>query len=169
MLIFDHSWYGRVLEERVDGALAPAEIRRSFADIQDFERMLAEDGVTILKLFFHISRKEQRKRLKAIEQDPLESWRVTPAEWQRHKKYDEYLEAAEEMLELTDSEYAPWIIVEASSGNYARRKVFESIIAALEKRLGAKAPPRMESSEANLKDADLRAVMESLEGDRKNA
>jgi polyphosphate kinase 2 (PPK2 family) len=169
MLIFDSSWYRRVLAERVEGLADAAALRRGFADIIDFERTLAEDGVTFLKFFFHISRKEQKKRLRAIEADPLESWRVTPAEWKKYKKYNEYLEAAEEMLELTDAEYAPWIIVEATSGNYARRKVFESIVDGLEKRLGPNAPPRAESSEVNRKDADLRAVMESLEGARNSA
>ena len=72
--------------------------------------------------------------------------------------------ATEEMLEQTDSEYAPWVIVEATSGAYARKKVFESIITALEKRLGQKAPPRTELTESASRDADLRAVMESLEG-----
>ena len=79
-----------------------------------------------------------------IESDPLEAWRVTTDDWARHKKYQQYLAAYEEMLELTESEYAPWTIVEATSKSHTRQKVFETIIAALEKRLGDKAPPRGE-------------------------
>ena len=104
--------------------------------------MLADDGTVILKFFLHISKKEQSRRFEMIQADPLEAWRVTKADWARHKKYGQYLAATEEMLELTESEYAPWTIVEATSKWYARKKVFETIISAMEKRLGAKAPPR---------------------------
>ena len=165
MVIFDHSWYGRVLEERVEGIVPEKAWREAYRDILDFERMLADDGTVILKFFLHISKKEQKKRFKRIQKDPLESWRITAADWTRHKQYKEYLAATEEMLELTESEYAPWTIVEATSRWYARKKVFETIIAALEKRLGPSAPPAAEPAEAAGKDADLRAAMESLAGE----
>jgi polyphosphate kinase 2 (PPK2 family) len=166
MIIFDHSWYGRVLEERVERIIPQSARRQAYRDIVEFERTLADDGTTILKFFFHVSKKEQKKRFQAMEADPLEAWRVTAADWARHKKYDEYCAASEEMLELTDAEYAPWTIVEATSKWYARKKLFETIIGAIEKRLGAAAPPRMESTAANSKDAELRAAMESLGGSR---
>jgi len=166
MIIFDHSWYGRVLEGRVERTIPEKIWRQAYRDIVEFERTLADDGTTILKFFFHISKKEQRKRFEAIEADPLEAWRVTDADWARYKKYDEYLAAAEEMLALTDTEYAPWTIVEATSKWYARRKLFDTIIAAMEKRLGANAPPRSISAAATSKDADLREVMESLGGSK---
>ena len=95
----------------------------------------------ILKFWFHISVKEQAKRFRAIEKDPLESWRVTAQDWQRHTLYPKFLEAAEEMLELTEGEFAPWTIVEATSRWHARVKVFQTIIRALEDALGDKAPP----------------------------
>ena len=123
--------------------------------------MLADDGTSILKFFFHISRKEQKKRLKAMRADPLESWRFREEDWQHHKKYDEYVGLIEEMLELTDTDFAPWVIVEATSTPFACRKVFETVIAALERRLGSSAPP---TQEPDGNDADLREVMESLEG-----
>ena len=163
MVIFDHSWYGRVLVERVDKIVPEKAWRQAYRDIVDFERMLADDGTVILKFFLHISKKEQKKRFEAIKNDPLEAWRVTDADWARHKKYDEYLAAAEEMLELTDSEYAPWTIVEATSRCYERRKVFDTIIAAMEKRLGPAAPSLVNAKET-MKDAELREAMESLAG-----
>jgi polyphosphate kinase 2 (PPK2 family) len=166
MVIFDRSWYGRVLDERVEERIPKRAWMDAYRDIQEFERMLADDGTAILKLFLHISRKEQKRRFREIGRDPLESWRLTPADWARHKKYDRYLEAAEEMLELTESEFAPWTIVEATSRWYARRKVFETLIAAMERRLGPKAPPRAPTAEAAVKDADLRAAMESLGGEK---
>ena len=164
MVIFDHSWYGRVMEERVERTIPEKSWRDAYRDIVEFERMLAEDGTVLLKFFLHISKKEQKKRFQAIENDPLEAWRVTEADWARHKQYDDYLAAAEEMLELTESEYAPWTIVEATSKWHARRKVFDVIIAAMERRLGANAPAAV-IKEAALKDADLRAAMDSLGGE----
>ena len=111
----------------------------------------------------HISRKEQKERFRAIQADPLEAWRVTDADWARHRKYNEYLAAAEEMLELTESEFAPWTIIEATSKWHARKKIFDTIVTAMEKRLGADAPPRIEvPAAAAAKDAELRAAMESL-------
>ncbi|MDR3717665.1 MAG: hypothetical protein P4K98_02610 [Bryobacteraceae bacterium] len=166
MVIFDHSWYGRVMGQRVEGTVPEKAWRDAFRDIVEFERMLADDGTVILKFFLHISKKEQKKRFRAIEADPLEAWRVTDEDWARHKKYDQYLVAAEEMLELTESEYAPWTIVEATSKWYARRKVMDTLIGAMEKRLGAKAPARAEFAESSVKDADLRAAMDSLGGGR---
>ena len=122
MVIFDHSWYGRVLEDRVEGAVPEKAWRDAYRDIVEFERMLADDGAAILKFFLHISRKEQKERFQTIEKDPLEAWRVTDADWARHKKYGEYLSAIEEMLELTESEFAPWTIVEATSKWHTRKK-----------------------------------------------
>jgi polyphosphate kinase 2 (PPK2 family) len=162
MVIFDRSWYSRVLDERVDRAIPEKAWRDAYRDIVEFEGMLAADGVVILKFFLHISRKEQQARFRALEADPLEAWRVTDADWARHKKYREYLTAAEEMLELTESELAPWTILPATSKWYARSKIFETIVAALEKRLGAAAPPRTEIPKAAAKDAELRAAMDSM-------
>jgi polyphosphate kinase 2 (PPK2 family) len=156
MAIFDHSWYGRVLEDRVEKTIPKKTWREAYPDIIDFERMLADDGTAIQKFFLHIGKKEQKKRFEQLEDDPLEAWRVTDADWARHKKYDQYLDAIEEMLALTSSAFAPWTIVEATSKWHARRKVFESIISALEVRLGDKAPPIVKATD----DADLRAAME---------
>jgi polyphosphate kinase 2 (PPK2 family) len=161
MLIFDHSWYGRMLDERIDSNLSEDEWRRAGRDILDFERMLADDGTSILKFFFHISKKEQKKRFKEMEADPLESWRLRKEDWEHHKKYNEYVGVIEEMFELTDTDFAPWVIVEATSTPFACRKVFETVIASLESRLGASVPPKLEP---DLNDADLRELMDSLEG-----
>jgi polyphosphate kinase 2 (PPK2 family) len=162
MVIFDRSWYSRVLEERVERTIPEKAWRQAYRDIVEFERMLADDGATILKFFLHISKKEQKERFRSIQENPLEAWRVTPEDWSRQKKYDQYLAAAEEMLELTESEYAPWTIVEATSKWHAQAKVFETIIAAVQRRLGPNAPPRVEIADDTTKDADLRAAMESL-------
>ncbi len=160
MAIFDHSWYGRVLEERVEKLVPENVWRNAYRDIVEFERMLADDGAVIVKFWLHITKKEQKKRFEALEADPLEAWHVTKADWERHKTYKAYLEATEEMLELTDSEYGPWTIVEATSRWYARKKIFETVIRALEGRLGKAAPPPRKTVETK-RETELRAAMDA--------
>jgi polyphosphate kinase 2 (PPK2 family) len=132
MAIFDRSWYGRVLVERVEKLATEEEWREAFQDIVDFERTLADDGHVICKFFLHISRKEQRRRFKKLEKDPLESWHVQPEDWAHHKKYKEYLAATEEMLALTDTEWGRWVVVEATDRRWTRVKVFETLVQRLE-------------------------------------
>jgi len=163
MAIFEGSWYGRVLIERIEGLTPEKEWRQAYKDIIEFERLLAEDGVAIVKFWLHISKKEQKTRYKEIEKDPLESWRVTPADWERHKKYEQYLVAAEEMFEQTETESGPWTVVEATSKWYARRKVFETMISALEHRLGKLAPPERKGKKQDKDDAELREAMAAAE------
>jgi polyphosphate kinase 2 (PPK2 family) len=170
MAIFDQSWYIRLMAERVEGLVPEKVWRSAAADIVDFERALADNGTVMLKFFLHISKREQEKRFEKIAADPLEAWRVTRTEWARHKKYDEYLAAAEEMFESTDTSEAPWTIVEATSRRWARNKVLSTIITALEQRLGANAPAPETSEQAAAEDADLRTAMDSLErGDSQDA
>jgi len=135
MAIFDRSWYGRVLVERVEGLTPEEEWRKGYRDIVDFERTIADDGYVLVKFWLHISKKEQRRRFKLLEKDPLKSWQVTEEDWEHHRKYDEYLLAVEEMLERTETEWGPWTIVEATNRWWARAKVFNTIINALANRL----------------------------------
>jgi polyphosphate kinase 2 (PPK2 family) len=135
MAIFDRSWYGRVLVERVEGLTPVRQWRKGYRDIVDFERTLADDGCVIIKFFLHISKKEQKRRFKKLEKDPLKSWHVQAEDWEHHRKYNEYLLAIEEMLERTDTEWGPWTIVEATDRRWARVKIFETIIRRLEEAL----------------------------------
>ena len=130
--IFDRSWYGRVLVERVEKLLPESGWRRAYRDIVDFERTLADDGYLIVKFFLHIGREEQRRRFESLTQDPLNAWHVVPEDWERHRQYDAWLLAYEEMLERTDSEWGPWTLVEATDMRYTRLKIFQTLIAALE-------------------------------------
>jgi AMP-polyphosphate phosphotransferase len=135
MTIFDRSWYGRVLVERVEGLTPEAEWRRAYQNIVDFERTIADDGYVVIKSFLHISKKEQKKRFKKLEKDPLESWHVQPEDWEHHRKYGVYLLAIEEMLERTDTEWGPWTIIEATDRRWTRVKIFETIVGRLEETL----------------------------------
>ena len=139
MGIFDRSWYGRVLVERVDELITRQQWQSAYNEISQFERMLTDDGMVIVKFWLHISEKEQKKRYKAIEKSKYDAWRVTEKDWETHKQYDDYLEAAEEMLERTSTAYAPWTIVEANDKHYRRIKIFKTLADAMQSALNAKA------------------------------
>lgn len=130
--IFDRSWYGRVLVERVEGLATRKQWRQAYRDIVDFERTLADEGTLFVKLWLHISKKEQKRRFKKLLEDPLTAWHVTDEDWRHHEQYDEYLRAIEEMLAETSTEWAPWTIVEATDRHFARAKVVSTILATVE-------------------------------------
>ncbi len=132
MVIFDRSWYGRVFEDRVAGEVSEQEAWRAFADITDFERTVADDGYVLIKVFFHISKEEQARRLKRIAKDRLYNWQLTPEVIRRHEKYQEHLAAVEEMLERTETESGAWTIVEATDRRWASVKVLETVTRHLE-------------------------------------
>jgi polyphosphate kinase 2 (PPK2 family) len=136
--IFDRSWYGRVMVERVEGLAPEEEWQKAYRDITEFERMLADDGHVIIKFWLEISRKEQRKRFKTLEKDPLQSWHIQPEDWEHHRKYDRYFKAVEEMLERTETEWAPWTIVEATDQYYTWWTVCSTIVNALDAGLRAR-------------------------------
>lgn len=169
MAIFDRSWYGRVMVERVEGLTPVREWRKGYRDIVDFERTLADDGYAIIKFFLHISKKEQKRRFQKLEKDPLKSWHVQPEDWEHHRKYKEYVVAIEEMLERTDTEWGPWTIVEATDRRWARVKIFQTIIRRLEEALeerGLELPepePLPEPEEEVPADPDLEAGIEEPE------
>jgi len=135
--IFDRSWYGRTLVERVENLIPESEWRTAYRDIVDFERTLADDGCLIIKLFLHISRQEQKRRFEKLSRDPLNAWHVEPEDWEHHRHYDEWLLAYEETFERTEAEWAPWTIVEATNQRYSLVKIYRAVIGALEERLSA--------------------------------
>jgi AMP-polyphosphate phosphotransferase len=134
--IFDRSWYGRVLVERVENLTQESEWRRGYRDIIDFERTLADDGTLIIKFFLHITKAEQKARFNKLTKDPLTAWHVSPEDWDHHYHYDEWLLAYEEAFERTDTEWGPWNIVEATNRRYTWAKIYQLVVAAMEERLG---------------------------------
>lgn len=133
--IFDRSWYGRTLVERMEGLIPERSWRRAYLDIVNFERTLADEGYLIIKFFLHISREEQKKRFDKLISDPLTAWQVLPEDWEHHKDYDEWRLAYEETFERTETESGPWTIVEATNRRYTSVKIFETIINSLETQL----------------------------------
>lgn len=128
--LFYQSWYRRVLLDRMEGQIKRSKLELAFEDILSFERLLADDGVIIIKFFLHISKKEQKKRFKAMEKDKFLSWKVTKADIKRQEKYDLHVKYVEEMLAKTSTSYAPWTIVEANDLNWAQMKVYKTILEA---------------------------------------
>ncbi|MCQ8893734.1 MAG: polyphosphate:AMP phosphotransferase [Methanolinea sp.] len=130
--IFARSWYSRSLAEQVSGISWQSRIKRSISDIRTFERQLTDDGTVLLKFFLHISKEEQKKRLKERERSALTSWMITQGDWDFHRHYDEYLPVIEEYIRETDTPNAPWIVIGATDPNYTRVKVYSTVIRTLE-------------------------------------
>jgi polyphosphate kinase 2 (PPK2 family) len=135
MAIFDRSWYGRVLVQRVEGLITEEQWRRGYRDIVFFERTLADDRYLIIKFFLHIAKTEQKRRFEQLSADPMTAWQVEPEDWKHHEEYDDYLLAVEEVLERTETEFGPWTLVEATDKYWTRLKVFKTLIEGMEKHL----------------------------------
>ena len=157
--IFDRSWYRRVLVDRFDGETSKEQLAYSFSEICSFEKQLTDDGVTIIKFFAHISKKEQKKRFDHLLADKKTAWRVTKDDLLRNKQYDAYLKMNEEMLEKTDSEYAPWNILECTDCEYAAAKMTEIVVSALETAIAKKKEMDINRKEPEeIKTADTQAA-----------
>ena len=139
LAIFDRSWYGRVLLERVEGLTPKRQWKQAYEDIEQFERQLADAGAVIVKFWLHISKKEQMQRFERIEENPATAWKVGKEERKHHRQYDRWLEAVESMLERTGTAYAPWTVIEATQARYARVKVLETVLKAVEDELARRA------------------------------
>lgn len=125
--IFDRSWYGRVLVERVEGFAAPEEVARAYGEIRHMEESWANAGALIAKFWLHIDLDEQLRRFKGREESPLKNWKLTPEDWRNREKWPQYKDAVETMIERTTTEKAPWILVEANDKKFARLKVMRTV------------------------------------------
>jgi len=139
-----HSWYERVLRERVEDGLSRQSLSKAFRDIVNFEQTLADDGYILNKLFFHLSQDEHARRLNELQHDPLSAWRVQPKHWERHNRYGQYVTAIEEMLKRTSTPGAPWTVIPATDFRWARVAVLETVVTRIERALerrGVSLPP----------------------------
>lgn len=148
--IFDRSWYQIVQEDRFDGATKEEDLQGAYQDILSFEKQLSDDGMVIIKLFLHISKEEQKKRFKKLADSKETAWRVSKQDWKRNKEYDQYLKMNEEMLENTETDYAPWTIIEATDKDYAAMKILTTVTSRLayeldrrKKKAASKAEPQV--------------------------
>lgn len=131
--IFDRSWYGRVLVERVRGFASPADWQRAYDEINEFERQLVEHGLIVHKFWLQVSKEEQLKRFQAREKDKLKRYKVDPEDWKNRRFYDDYHLAAQEMIHRTSTDIAPWTVIEADDKKYARLKVLRTVGEAIER------------------------------------
>ncbi|WAH61353.1 polyphosphate:AMP phosphotransferase [Pseudomonas silvicola] len=131
--IFDRSWYGRVLVERVEGLCSTSDWMRAYGEINDFEEQLANAGVVVVKFWLAIDKDTQLQRFEAREKVPFKRFKITDDDWRNRKKWDQYREAVEDMVDRTSTEIAPWTLIEANDKRWARVKVLRTINEALEK------------------------------------
>ncbi len=137
--IFDRSWYGRVLVERVNGLTPMAQWIAAYEEINGFERTLADDGTIFLKFWLHIAKDEQLRRFMQLALEPENAWRVTAEDWENHRRYGEYLAAVSDMIDKTSTAIAPWTVVPATDGDVRLYTVCDAIITRLEAALGLEA------------------------------
>ena len=137
MAIFDRSWYGRVLVERVEAFCSEEEWKRAFREINEFERSLSDSGAIFIKLFLHISKDEQLGRFKRREADPYKHWKISDEDWRNRRHWNEHIEAAEDMFEKTNTEQAPWTVIPANFKWYARVKTLKTVCERISKALEA--------------------------------
>jgi len=135
MTIFDRSWYGRLLVERVEKFCTETEWKRAYREINDFEKQLADDGTIIMKFFLQIDKDEQLERFKRREGDPYKHWKISEEDWRNRRQWDEHIKAAEDMFEKTSTPEAPWTVIPANYKWYARVKVVKTVAETLKKRL----------------------------------
>lgn len=136
--MFDRSWYGRVLVERVEEITPPERWAQGYDEINEFEHDLVDWGAILLKFWVDVSDEEQLARFKARQEDPAKQWKITPDDWRNREKYPQYKSAIDDMFRLTSTTYAPWITLESDDKKYARIKALKIIVKALEERLGVK-------------------------------
>jgi polyphosphate kinase 2 (PPK2 family) len=139
--VFDRSWYGRVLVERVEGFAAKAEWRRAYGEINAFEAQQVEDGTAIVKLFFHVTQAVQDERLRARLDHPWKRWKVGAEDFRNRARRAEYLLATEEMLAVTDTDSAPWHVIDGNNKKSARIAALSAIADVLGQVVPAEPPP----------------------------
>ncbi len=133
--LFDRSWYGRVMVERIEGFCTEADWKRAYREINQFERQMVDFGTILFKFWVNITKDEQLRRFQDRANDKLRQWKLTDEDWRNREKWDRYEEAVNEMLQKTSTFTAPWTIVEGNDKRYSRVKVLKTIVDKLSKEL----------------------------------
>lgn len=136
--LYDRSWYGRVLVERVEGFAAEADWMRAYSEINDFEAQLAGNGAIVVKYWLQLSKDEQYKRFKAREKTRHKQFKITEEDWRNRKRWDDYRQAAVDLIDRTSTAEAPWTLVEANDKYWARLKVMKTLVEAIRAKLKGK-------------------------------
>ena len=133
--IYDRSWYGRVMVERLEGYCTQAQWNRAYEEMNLFEKDLTDSGMIVRKFWLQIDPDEQLRRFHERQSTPEKAWKITDEDWRNREKWPQYEEAVNDMLQKTSTPEAPWIIVEANDKHFARIKVLDCVIAAMEEAL----------------------------------
>jgi AMP-polyphosphate phosphotransferase len=139
--VFDRSWYGRVLVERVEGFTPRKDWMRAYGEINEFERQMVDDGIRVVKIFLHISKEEQRRQLIQRMRDPLKRWKLSYDDFRNRSRWSDYVEAIEEMFDRTSTRHAPWHVVPSDDKPAARAEALGIVAAQLSKGLDLSLPP----------------------------
>ena len=133
--IFDRSWYGRVLVERIENLATKAEWKRAYREINQFEKMLSSENYIVMKHWIHVSNEEQLKRFYERKINPSKRWKLTDEDWRNREKFDLYIKAADEMMDRTNAANAPWFLIHGDDKLHARLTVLQNIIQEIERQL----------------------------------
>jgi polyphosphate:AMP phosphotransferase len=163
--IFDRTWYGRVLVERVEGFCSLSDWQRAYAEINDFEHELVEAGTIVIKFWLQISQEEQLRRFKEREQIGFKRFKITEEDWRNREKWDAYQQAIRDMVERTSTGEVPWTLVESNDKNYARVKILRTVCERLEAALGR--TPKAALKPANLGTGSPDAAPPKVSTDKK--
>jgi polyphosphate kinase 2 (PPK2 family) len=134
--IFDRSWYGRVLVERVERLATEEEFRRAYGEINHFEEQLVDHGILVVKFWIHVTRDEQLRRFRQRSQTPYKQWKIGKEDWRNRARWGDYVIAVDDMVARTSTRIAEWILIEGNDKNFARVKVLTMLADRLEARLG---------------------------------
>ncbi len=168
VLIFDRSWYGRVMVERIEGFCTEEEWKRAYREINEFERQLADFGMIVAKFWIHISSDEQLRRFQERERTAYKQWKLTDEDWRNREKWDVYEEAVNDMLLRTSTATAPWTIVEGNDKWYARVKALRTLVELLSKELNHRpAEPVLKGSKAQENSNGADKVKKGKKGKKK--
>ena len=150
--IFDRTWYGRVMVERIEGFCSENDWKRAYGEINEFEKELTDWGTVVLKFWIHIDPDTQLERFEARQNTPEKQWKITDEDWRNREKWPQYEQAVEDMLQKTSTKYAPWYIIESVDKRYARIKALKIVTDALEKAVEENVVRGMKSKWADKKD-----------------
>jgi len=164
--IFAGSWYSDPIHDRIEGTLSMTELDARADQINRFEAMLVNEGALVLKFWFHLTKDGQRKRLKALESDPRTSWRVTQWNWDRLKTFDKLQETAGHLLRITNTAWAPWVVVEGQDDRYRSLTVGKILLEAMQQKLSAAQKPGLPVAPMVRVDTDGRNLLSELELDQ---
>jgi polyphosphate:AMP phosphotransferase len=167
MGVFFGNWYSQMLQDRVHGRYKNARLDQVINGVERLEQMLCDEGALIFKFWFHLSKKQMKKRLETLRDDPLHSWRISPLDWQQSKTYDRFVRFGERVLRRTSRDYSPWHVIEGLDPNYRSLAVGRILLEGLQAALKAPTEPVHQAVAPLGESIDQRSLLGSLDLDKR--